>query len=433
MFPKSVDPERRVLYEYLYQCTAKNSPETVLKEFGNLLRQGRNNNTKVSQAFEKIIFAPGGQKQFGLVLSHCFYLILNTWLSDLKYSSYIQELIPIIEAVSKSSSYDRRRKQLIHLIKEYQQTQLYYQLQAIISLINYQIEDDIVSRNIFTNEAGNTNYDLSTSIVNTYLPRYTFLYSYFLPQGDGLEQLREYIQKLQHKRQKEFEIQLSKHLIYRFRLRQVAKMKLMSKGAGKIITKVNNPTLLSERAFKVALDQYIGKNSNSKTLLEQSQRFVADHDLRRSFQDFKNDLHLFLVHDLKPRDRNQNFADSLKFKLDSVFPHSNSKELSNNLILQTFRQLYSFLIIDPNLTTDKNKFASLIVHLGTAQVMMILLKLVLICPDSKPDLEKKIALIAAQNQLLPIHDIPWLFKSLEHLLMAFSFYFGDIDVVNPIS
>lgn len=433
LFSESVNPESNILYEYLHQCTANNSPETVIKEFRNLLLQGRNNNPTVSQALERIIFAARGNKQFNQVLSNCFYLILNSWAINSECFAHIPELMTIIELVSSSSSYDRRRKQLIHLIKEYKQTKLYDKLQGAASLISYQISDNISPKSLVNNELDNTSFDITTSLVNNYLPRYTYLYDYFLPQDDNFKQLREYIQKSQNQRQKDFEIQLSRHMIYRFRLKQLAKMKLMSKGVGKIITKVDNPTLLSERAFKVALKQYIGKNGNNKTVLELCQRFTADNDLRNSFQVFKNDLYLFLIHDIKPRDRNQNFADSLKNKLDNVFPQSDQKALNSNLILQTLRQLYSFLIIAPNSTKDNNKFANLIVHLGTAQVMMILLKLVLICPESKPDLEKKMALIVVQHQLNPIQNIPWLFKSLEHLLMAFSLYFGDIDILIPSS
>ncbi|WP_319419670.1 hypothetical protein [Pleurocapsa sp. FMAR1] len=69
-----------------------------------------------------------------------------------------------------------------------------------------------------------------------------------------------------------------------------------------------------------------------------------------------------------------------------------------------------------------------IINLGTAQMMMILIKIVLICPESKSDLEKRIALIASYYQLNAIQEIPWLFKTLEHLLIAFSIYFGNIDV-----
>lgn len=55
-------------------------------------------------------------------------------------------------------------------------------------------------------------------------------------------------------------------------------------------------------------------------------------------------------------------------------------------------------------------------------------KIVLICPESKPDLERKICSLVARYQLQNVRDFPWLIKSLEHLLIVFSVYYGSIDV-----
>lgn len=422
-----VDRASNIVYEYLLQCVTTKSPPEVIQEFKNLLIQGRNVDQRASKAFEKIISSAEGQ-QFNTILSYCFYLILDNWLHTPKSLSYLAQLWEILDLVDQTKSYDRRRLQLIQLIKDHQRSPAYFQLKAIMAIIDPQAVNNIISANAaMTNEESNHNNSIHTSIINTYLPRYTYLYNYFLPQEFELNYLRKYLQALQENRQKNFEIQLSKHIIYRFRLQQVAKMKLLSKGAGKIITKVNNPSLLSEPAFRIALQQYLGVDCGG-TILQRSQRFVIDNNSRSSFQVFKQDLHRFLTNNVKPRNSNYNFSQELKQKLDDAFFQSDRKPLNDTLILQTCRQLYSFLITDTHSATDPNKLANLIVNLGTAQVMIILIKIVLICPESKSDLEKKIALIASYYQLNAIQEIPWLFKTLEHLLVAFSIYFGKIDV-----
>ncbi len=422
-----VDRASNIVYEYLLQCVTTKSPPEVIQEFKNLLIQGRNVDQRASKAFEKIISSAEGQ-QFNTILSYCFYLILDNWSHTPKSLSYLAQLWEILDLVDQTKSYDRRRLQLIQLIKDHQRSPAYFQLKAIMAIIDPQAVNNIISANAaMTNEESNHNNSINTSIINTYLPRYTYLYNYFLPQEFELNYLRKYLQALQENRQKNFEIQLSKHIIYRFRLQQVAKMKLLSKGAGKIITKVNNPSLLSEPAFRIALQQYLGVDRGS-TILQRSQRFVIDNNSRSSFQVFKQDLHRFLTNNIKPRNSNYNFSQELKQKLDDAFFQSDRKPLNDTLILQTCRQLYSFLITDTHSATDPNKLANLIVNLGTAQVMIILIKIVLICPESKSDLEKKIALIASYYQLNAIQEIPWLFKTLEHLLVAFSIYFGKIDV-----
>ncbi len=424
-----VNQASNIVYEYLLQCVIAKSPPEVIQEFKNLLIQGRNVDQLASKALEKVIFFAGGQQQFDNILSYCFYLILDNWSDTPESLSYLPQLWSILDLVNQTKSYDRRRQQLIKLIKDYQHSSAYFHLKAIMAIIDPQAVNNIVSANAaITNGESNNSNSINTSIINTYLPRYTYLYNYFLPQELELNHLRKYIQTLQENRQKNFEIQLSKHIIYRFRLKQVAKMKLLSKGAGKIITKANNPSLLSERAFRIALQQYLGQVDHGGTILQRSQRFVIDNSSRSSFQVFKQDLHRFLTNNIKPRNSNYDFSQKLKQKLDDAFFQSDRKPLNDTLILQTCRQLYSFLITDTHSAADSNKLTNLIINLGTAQVMIILIKIVLICPESKSNLEKKIALITSYYQLNAIQEIPWLFKTLEHLLMAFSIYFGNIDV-----
>jgi hypothetical protein len=69
-----------------------------------------------------------------------------------------------------------------------------------------------------------------------------------------------------------------------------------------------------------------------------------------------------------------------------------------------------------------------VANLGTAQVMMMLIKITLICPESKADLEKKICMLATYYQHRTVRQVRWLLKTLEHLLIAFSIYFGKIDI-----
>ncbi len=422
-----IDRESNIIYQYLYRCAAIQSPPAVIKEFKSLFIQGRNDNLETSQALKKIILSPLGKQQFEAILSNCCYLILDCWSNTPESLSYVSELINTFDTIHQVTSVDRRRKQLIQLVKNYQQTQSYFKLRAIIAIINPQEITNVTSTNaIATNEASSSSN--TNKIINTYLTRYTYLYQFFLPQASEFNQLRELVKTLQNKRKQDFEFRLSQHLIYRVRLKQTAKMKLLSRGAGKVITKADNPTLISERAFKIALTQYIAKVEDKATILQRSQHFVANNNLRNSYQVFKQDLYNFLITNIKPRNSNCQFSRELQQKIDQIFPQSNTKPLNNTLILQTCRQLFSFLIIEPSSTIDHHKFANLVANLGTAQVMMILIKITLICPESKVDLENKIALIFTYYQLHNIQDIPWLMKSLEHLLIAFSIYFGKIDV-----
>lgn len=428
---KSIDQESKVIYDYFFNCASHESPQTVVKEFNSLFVQGKNQDVKVSKALNKILIFSISQKQFNQIFSYCFYLILNCWVINPELLFYGSELFNTIEVSNRYSSYDRFRKQLIELISRYKNSQEYLKLKATINIINLSNKEKYNNKLQINTEDSKEISDSqknSQENIDFYLPRYTFIYQYLTPQLPELTELNKFILSLQSTHSKDFEIKLSKHIIYRFRLKQVAKMKLLSQGAGKVITKVDNPSLLSERAFRIALKQYIGKVDTKQTILEGSQKFVADHQFNNSYQEFKQDLYEFLTENIQPRNNNYQFKQKLKNKLESTFPQSAEKSINNTIVLQTCRQLFSFLVIETKSSPDHQKFADLIVNLGTVQVIKILIKIVLICPESKSDLERKISLIVNHYQLQKIQDMPWVIKVLEHLLIAFSIYYGNIDV-----
>jgi hypothetical protein len=423
---QTIVQQHNLVHEYLRQSAINQTPPELIQKFQNLLQQARNENTQVSEALENIIFAE--ESQFYVFLSQCFYTILADWLHQPESRIYLTQLLNTLNIVCQSSSYNRGRKQLIQLLKNYQQSESFEELKLFIALV---YPDKAIAQNsadsLVTNESTGNSNTPPTPIIKTYLIRYTYLYRYFLPQDLKIQYLIEQIEQLQKHRQQDFEILLSRHIIYRFRLKQLAKMKMMATSAGKMITKVNNPSLLSEKAFQIALQQYVGKIEQNSTLLERSQRFVAENKYRPTYQVFKQDLHSFLANNIQPRNNTYLFANLLEQKLVDIFPQANEKPLNQPLILQTCRQLFSFLIPAPTLN-HRDRFAELVANLGTAQAMMILIKITLICPESKADLEKKICLIAKHYQYQTIQQNSWLLKSLEHLLIAFSIYFGKIDV-----
>ncbi len=419
----ALDSECQIIYQYLRQHTALSSPPETVKEFQNLFLPATERDMQISQALEKI-FASDKQYFHGF-LSHCCYSILDCW-ADSSATTFLGQLLDTFTTFAQTQTYDRRRKHLARTIADYQQTEAYLQLKAVAVIIEPQAPTKLDSVNLASNGTSSKSDRQSQMTLSDYISRYTYLYRHFLPH-DSPPHLTRFIQQLQEERQRDFEIQLSKHIIYRFRLKQLAQMKLLSKGAGKMITRADNPSLLSERAFKVAWQQYLNKIENH-TMLERSQRFVAENKFRSSYSEFKQDLYSFLTYNIKPKNRTYQFNRQLKQKLAEIFPQSDAKPLNKTLILQTCRQLISFLIVDSNQPHSKARFAELTANLGTAVATAILVKIVLICPESKIDLAKKIGAIATHSQLEEAHAIPWLIKALEHLLVAFSIYFGNFDL-----
>ena len=126
---------------------------------------------------------------------------------------FTEQLRGIINGIGSAKSYDRRRKKLIQLIRDYQETEFYLQLKIVMAIIKPQILDNPGgNETVITDEISNSRYN-SSDIINDYLVRYTYLYQYLFPSGEQFNNLLLLIEKLKDKRQKAFEISLSKHIM----------------------------------------------------------------------------------------------------------------------------------------------------------------------------------------------------------------------------
>lgn len=421
---QAIERESNVIYEYLRQYAESELPLEVVQKFKNLLLLSKTTDSRVSEALRGII-SSASQQQFNEVLNNCCWLILDCWLNNCEPALY-SELLNTFNIVAQTNVHHGPRQQLVRLIRDYRQSESYFQLRAAIAIIN---SEDIERSDLINLLAERTpdREHLYANNIDVYLPRYTYLYHNFIVENTQTKHLTTLISELQNEREKQFELLLSQHIVYRFRLKQLAQTKSSSKNANDIITKFDHPSLLSDRAFTTALKQCLSEVDGS-TLLERVHLFVAENELRTSYQIFKRDFYHFLIADLNPINSNFKFENKLKAKLDDIFAESDDKPLNKTLIRQTCRQLYSFLIIDRAKPEDSLKITELIANLGTAQTTSILTKIALIYPETEIDLGKKIFSLAAYYQQQEAQEILWLIKVLEHLLISLTLCSGKIDV-----
>ena len=235
-----IDREGNIIYEHLRQRADSKSPSDLIQEFRNLLLLSKKTNILVSKALETVLFS-NRQQWLNTVLNNCCWIIIDCWLDNRQSMSYIPQLLDTFDVVAQTYSYNRQRKQLVRSIEDYQQSELHFKLRAAIAIINPKNTKRSELITLLT-EPMTDSSDRHTDSIDIYLPRYTYLYHNFVPNIQT--QITSLVEKLQTERQKKFEILLSQHIIYRFRLKQLARMKLLSKKANKVITKVDNPSLL---------------------------------------------------------------------------------------------------------------------------------------------------------------------------------------------
>jgi hypothetical protein len=410
---QELNQEKGILYEYFRHCLSNQSPTEVLDEFRCLFIEGRSKQPNAREALEKIVFSQQGQEKFDYIINHCCHIIINYWSNKPELQEFIPHLIGIFNTVNpKTNYYDRRKSRLLKLVCEFKTTEQYLKLTRLVELLS-------------TSQAIDSEKNQN---VGDLAQRYFYLYKYLLLGEEQSQEEKKLIREIQKNNQKYFEFQLSQHIIYRARLVQIARARQISQGAGKIIRRVNNPTLLSEKDLKIAIKQYMGKVNQEGTIWQSAQKFLTENKFRHSYQEYHRDLYRYLINSVSPKHEDYQFANKLKQIFKQIKSPSNSPELTDVAMLSTCRQLLRYLVASNYKEPEHYQFIELVKYLGTVQTITLLIKIILICPQAKPDLEKRFAILFTHYQSYKIAEVFWLVKSLEHLLIAFSIYFGKIDL-----
>ena len=403
----------KVIYEYLRDYLETHSAEETILEFRCIFLEGTSRNVAIRNIIEDIICSKIKREKFFYILNYCFYIAINYWVQHQENEAYIIELTKLFDRVNYSANYySRRKKKLLLLTKDFVNSSYHQKIKRIAL--------------IFTCDSSlKVNKD---TLISSLLARYTYLYKPLLMGKNNIAELDKLIQELKLGRNKDFEFKLAKHIIYRTRLAQIAKAQQFSYGAGKIIRRSPNPTLLDNKDLKTILKQYIKKIDKKYTLYQLSRKFVVQNKKDISFREYKRNLYFYLIYNITPANRNYNFQEKLWKILDSIYDRSDTALLNSNLSLRTCRKLYQTLIIS---NSEKNKHDLLIKfisNIGTAQTVMLFVKIVLICPQAKADLEQRLARLYSLYEDKTVEHAPWIIKFLEHFLIAFSIYFGKIDI-----
>ena len=401
------------IYQYLRDYVAKNPPPEVIAEFRRVFFEFSITDASLRGNIENLIFSKDDRARFSYVLNYCYHIVINYWAQQPELHQFIAELVNIIESVDfKTQYYDRRRNKILELSDNFRQTDYYLQLKRIAKVI--------VHKSL-------SNFSFQEAIAN-YLTHYPYLYKFLLLGKEDSPEEKNLITKLQHTRQKYFEFQLAQHIIYRSRLIQVARARQFSHGAGKLLRRVKNPSLLSEEDLKYSIKKFLEKPDKKETISQISQNFLAKNQSEISYKQFKNNLYNYLLLGVKSRKQQYRLDKFLSKILDECYYQSDAKPLNDSLIFQTCRRLLRFTMVDITKQNNHRQFIDLVINLGTATTVSLLVRMALICPKIKPELEQRLAILFIHYESQKVEDVTWLIKVLENFLIAFSLYFGDIDL-----
>ncbi|MGK7929402.1 MAG: hypothetical protein AB4290_29875 [Spirulina sp.] len=188
-------------------------------------------------------------------------------------------------------------------------------------------------------------------------------------------------------------------------------------------TKVDNPTALGSKVLRL-IKKIVAKRGQF------SHRNLAHIFLKQiqgiTYGEFKAALLNYLIFSVEKQTIVEILKTHLSRKLETLYLNKEDEIVNDSLMLRTCNKIFGYL------TTEKEKqpsetFVFLLSQGNPLTLVIVLLKLVLICPNSRTHLENCIADLVRYYQQFPDEDSRWVVNFFEIFNITFSIY-ADNDI-----
>jgi hypothetical protein len=404
------------LYGHLLKLVKAESPEQLIERIRTLFIDGSGYpDPAIAELVEKITVSDLAVQEFNSILNRCLHILINHWQIESKSQAAVPELVTLfdVQVASGNGAYrfsqSRNTRKLRNLVQQFRQSEQYTHLQRLVQIV----------------ESSSDRADESHSL-GSLISRYPCLYIHSLLSEASTYEHQQTVLQIQSEKQRQYEIDLSRYVTYKVRQAQLSRQ-VKSSNTQRILTPVQNPTLLSDRELFVAVKQFAGRAEGSYTYRDLAQNFITHSSQTRTFRDYKDDLYEYLLPTIEADYGKRQFHDKLYQQLKDTLPQSDAQKPSEFLVVRTCSQLLNFLVVESNQHPNHYVLVDLLSNIGPVFVMALLLKIVLVCRKVKPYLEKRFSILFNHYDGHNPESVQWLINSLENLNVAFSTNFGAAD------
>lgn len=413
---RTIKPEEQRLYDHMQYCVQSEPPSRVLERFYHLFIDGQNyTDLDVDDAIRTIVKSRQANQEFTFIINQCCHLLINYWQTKSQLAENLPRLVELLTTSNNAKrTYSRHAKKLRSLVVNFTKTEAYRNLERLAQVCHPYLKID----------RSQLNFLPLKSLIN----RYPYLYKYCLVSENSEYEYRQTIQQIEVHAQRHFEFLMAQYVTYQVRLAEIARQRQISRGAGQLLRPIQNPTLLESKELAAALKKLLGSVQGDKTYGDLANIFISHNRQGSSYQVFKEKLYAYLASGIDSGYKQNYLQERLFEQLKNIFPEYEQHKSSSFLTLRTCSKLLDFFIIESQQQPQHHLYIDLTTNLGINHTVGILLKIVLLCPDLKPFLAKKLALLFNYYESSHLGEVPWLFKSLETFQLAFSIYFGKADL-----
>ncbi|MDJ1183756.1 KilA-N domain-containing protein [Roseofilum casamattae] len=405
--------EEQTIYDHLLACVQAETPEQLVDRFWQLFIQGLGyDSQEVTVALNHLTAMKGAEEEFKFVLNRCCHILINQWRTHPQAQKAIPDLVHLFDRIPDTgagAAHMRSVRRLRGLVRDFTHTEQYLTLSRLAKVFSHsENPDDRVP-------------------LKHLLHRYPYLYSHCMLSDQSSSEQRHTVGQVQTQMQEKFEHNLSSYVTYRIRQSQLRRISSAEK-AKRLLKAQPNPTLLSDRELVGALKHYTGKVEGTYTHQDLAKSFVDYTSNIKTFKDYKNTLYEYLSTSVEPEYGKRKFNNQLYDRLSNTFSDSDSHKPTDFLVIRTCSQLLNFMVVQGQHNPQHYTFIDLLSNNGPTATISLLLKIVLVCRKVKPYLEKRLAILYNHYESSTRSKVSWLVHALEHMNIALSTNFGNVDL-----
>lgn len=348
------------------------SPEDVLDEFKHLFIHHVNTaSSELLPALYEIVFA-NNEQEFRHTLKRACYILINNW--DLT----------------------RNHKSIQDLVNLFADGIIYRHTQApILKRLRSWLKNFVNSRDFEELRLFASRYDQEE--VLHWSDRYT---SYLL--------VPQYINLNNSVEQREAARALSKKLKEKFKF-DLAFYTVLAESMNGAKRDIKNPTYLGDESLRLIKTIIAKRGVFSYVNLA---NIFREQTQNLKYQFYKKSLKNYLIYSLKDDEFIKAFEKQISEKLDQIYPMHEDKVVNDALILRTSNRLIDCLTTEDH-TTPSSLFLMLLSQGSPLTLVVVLLKIVLMCPYVRTHLEARIADLIRYYEAYSEEDCQWVVNFFE--------------------
>ncbi len=372
------------IYSFFLDIVQDNPPEVVHEEFKCLFFCCRKTelNAEILPEISAIIFA-NNEAEFVNTLKRCCYILINNWETK-RYHSHI------INLVNGFTDIDVQKKSLSRSISRLR-----------LWLKNFVESPDYEDIKLFNCTKNNKEYGKQH-----WSERYA---SYLL--------VPQYVNSDNPREQREAAIALAKKLKYQFKF-DLAMYTARCQSKFYHGDTLDNPTALGDEVLWL-IKKIVAKKGKF------SYKNLANIYLKQidgqKYQVFKQSLPKYLLYSISHQANVETLHQKLAKNLTTLYQEYEEDALNSALILRTCNRLFDYLTtIDGQEPSDF--FIFLMSHGSNMTLVILLLKIILICPHARNHLDNKIAQLIKYYMDYPQEECHWVVHFFEIFNVIFAIH-----------